>query len=273
MAVYLRVIVSSESEAPWVLLNCLEMPRWVRAMLLYEPNATNLGKPKEVVFPKILDGFDPSLSERIRYRVLDILSESDPSLTDAAIELNEQSVRHGFTRLFALKPWDIVICVDADEIIHRTSYRRIVLGVLKFGSVQLGLRQFMFRANYIWQDFIFYAPTASFYGLYSHKPYSHWRYKGRKLSGIVGSHFSFVMTIDQMLEKLARYRHAVDNERFADRQQLEAAVKNKRYIFEPDRQVKFVELTRTALSDRRSIYPSSFEIVESLLEGRFSDVW
>lgn len=272
MAVYLRVIVSSEAEFPWLLLQLREMPSWVR-MRVYEPDATNVGDAKEIVFADFVQSLSSEDKSRIDYRVLPVLDQMDLSGTDEAIEANEQVVRHGFIDLFHFEPWDIVICVDADEIIYRESYLRIILFVMLFGEVQLGLRQFMFRANYLWRDYIFYAPTATFVRNYWNKPRSHWRYKGRKLSRPVGGHFSFVLTVDQMMEKLSRYRHALENARFRDEKLLSDAIRDKVYIFEPDREIDFLELSGPLEQAPPGVYPKSFYSIYGLIRERFSDAW
>ena len=58
-----------------------------------------------------------------------------------------------------------------------------------------------------------------------------WRYEGKVHDEIVGCHFSWQLTIDEMIAKLSSYAHAADYGHLANREILTDAINNKKYPF------------------------------------------
>ena len=82
-----------------------------------------------------------------------------------------------------------------------------------------------------------------------------WRYEGSRTYRKSGTHFSWVMPVDDMVKKISRYSHRVENSKFASRAILRNAIDEKKYIFEPDR--KFSNAVNCNFKEK--CYPSSLE--------------
>ena len=151
---------------------------------------------------------------------------------------------------------DIVIAADADEVIYRKIYPLIFALLRPDTPLLLPLHQFFYRMNYLWRDETFWAPTAAYAGYYKQRPHPHkWRYEGRRLPLMAGCHFSWQLTVDQMLFKLKTYAHNDIYGHLADQKILQDAIDNKTYPFEPGRSFVIEELN----PDRERIYyPDSF---------------
>jgi hypothetical protein len=68
-----------------------------------------------------------------------------------------------------MKDDDIVISVDADEIIYRDAYRSIFAELDKTDVVQLKLHQFFYKKTYLWENTSFVAPVAARYKYFKKK--------------------------------------------------------------------------------------------------------
>ena len=102
---------------------------------------------------------------------------------------------------------DIVISIDADEVIYNESVPYILDQVSKQGVVRLKLRQFFYKKTYMWKGKDFVSPIAAYCGVINPKFPNNWRDIGNITSDYVGCHFSWCMSVDQMIHKLYTYSH------------------------------------------------------------------
>ena len=85
---------------------------------------------------------------------------------------------------------DIIISVDADEIIYGESYEYILDEVKKNDVVRLNLYQFFYKMNYLWEDKDFVSPIATKYKVFRGQYPCNFRDVGKIVSNKVGCHFS-----------------------------------------------------------------------------------
>jgi hypothetical protein len=121
-------------------------------------------------------------------------------------------MRGFFSRMKSFDDNDIIISIDADEIIYRESYDYIVNEVNLNNVVRLNLYQFFYKTTYLWEGKDFVSPIATKYSVFR-------------------NHFSWCMTPEEMVYKLHTYSHP--RYRFcADKEILEKAIEEKEYPFD-----------------------------------------
>ena len=150
---------------------------------------------------------------------------------------------------------DIIIAVDADEVIYGPSYEEVASKLSFFSrGFTLNLNLFIYKLNYLWKDEPFYAPVICRADLRQERYPAAWRYRGREYPGRHGCHFTWCMSIPEMVDKLKRYSHAQDHPGLADPIILQNAVEQKIYPFEPGRrfQIEVVDM-----ESRREMFPSA----------------
>jgi hypothetical protein len=257
--VVLRIIVAGRHELPLVETSVAEALDLVDEILVVEHNFTHTGKPKDFNFEGLFQT-DAFVSNRtkVMYAKVDVAGEVIRNAKSSKdMHANEWLMRSSFTRLTRLRPRDIVVAVDADEVIYRDSYSRILGNLAKRSifprAVRLPMHQFYYRMNYLWSDNNFSSAVAGHVSVLGRKRIQ-WRDYGTLLDEFVGCHFSWQLTIEEMLEKLGNYGHNADYAHLAQRHILELAVKQKTYPFEPDRPFTIEELTR---DEAKSYFPQS----------------
>lgn len=255
----LRIIVAAENEIPFVETSIEEAQEVVDEILVVEHNFTHTGKSKDYVFEPLVQkrGWAQKY-KNTTYLKIDL---SDSIIRDAAdseaMHKNEWSMRSSFISKVNLEPRDIVFAVDADEIIYRSAYSEIIesLSTKTFfaKSFRLPMRQFFYRPDYLWENLNFESAVAGHVALLSREKIQ-WRDHGKRWREIVGCHFSWQLTIPQMIAKLHSYGHSADYRQFADEILLTKAVDDKEYPFEPDREFNIRQLSQ---SEARDLFPRS----------------
>jgi hypothetical protein len=181
--------------------------------------------------------------KKIEYHACDISSESRYAKNDENLihMVNEPAMRGYFVKVHQFKDDDIIISVDADEIIYESMYSTILEEVEKHQCVSLCLNQFFYKMNYFWENNVFRAPTAAKYAVYKNKYPAQWRYEGYEFATPVGCHFSWCMTPEEMIYKLNTYSHP--KYRFcADLNLLKNSIADKKYPFDPSVDFRIKEL-------------------------------
>jgi hypothetical protein len=232
----LRIIVSSPHELPFVVLNVLESVNKVDGIVLCEANYTHSGEKRQLIYGDLLRDLSPELKSRITYipRELDRFVRKDAN-TEEDLHFNEQLIRNSFAHKYTLSSSDVVVSLDADEIIYASAYEYI-FQKLKFSfktkCVRLNLRQFFYRLNYHWSNCNFNSPVATRASVFLNNENAQWRDYGPITKKHVGVHFSWVMEVEQMAKKLQTYAHKNLYAQYAHEDTLRSAIKNKKYIFD-----------------------------------------
>ena len=227
--IYLKTYVYAPHEIDFVILNLLEAYPHIDKFIVCEFNRKHTGHPKDFIFEGLLNMVPTDIADKLAYFKCDISKEAVFADTneDAIHRVNEPLMRTYFTRCMPFNGDDVVISIDADEIIYGHIYPDLLDHVWEHGSGVLQLHQFMYKPTYLWKDHPFVAPTAALYRV-GHT----WRYEGTVFPTVAGCHFSWCMSVDAMIEKLFSYSHP--QYRFcANRQLLEDAIREKTYPFDP----------------------------------------
>jgi hypothetical protein len=253
--IILRILFSSESEIPFIKMHVRESAGIADAVIVYEANRTHTGEPRDFLFPACRAQLSPEILERIIYVPDDVSGVTVESVEPGPMHENERLFRSRFAGLIDLRPDDVVLALDADEIIRREVYPMLLGRLESVPLWRLPLHQFYYRMNYLWTDLTFLGPVACVASHYLRQPSPVWRDEGRIFPVICGAHFSWQLTIDQMVHKLRTYAHRDLYGHLAKHDVLEAAVREKRYPFEPDRPFNIRELD---LQADAAYYPASF---------------
>lgn len=231
--IYLKTHFYTENEINYINLNLQESYDKIDKFIVCEFNITHTGSKREFIFKNYEHLINPLFKDKLVYLECDIADLAVDATTNESLahSTNELLMRGYFVKEYNFEDDDIIISVDCDEIIYKQSYDEIIKGVKQYGKVSIELNQFFYKLNYFWSDNNFIAPTASYYKTYKNNYPAHWRYDGVLLNGKLGCHFSWCMTIDDMIYKLNTYAH-VKYKPFADRAVLSNAIENRIYPFD-----------------------------------------
>ncbi|WP_081678688.1 hypothetical protein [Desulfocurvibacter africanus] len=259
--VYFRTIFYAPHEIPFIKMNLFECYPYVDKFIIVECNRTQVGEPREFIFPSLIKEIPQQFHSKIVYIPADVSHQTvNCAKTNDGKQMhaNEDIMWDWFTQEISLEDNDIIIAADADEIIYSHIYPYILRRLRKDDALLLPLHQFFYRMNYLWTELTFWAPQAARASYYKKRPKPHrWRYEGRRFPFIAGCHFSWQLTIDEMIMKLNTYAHKDIYGKFANREILEVAVRDKTYPFEPNEQFTIRELDPDNHADR-CYYPQSF---------------
>lgn len=260
--VYIKTIFSAANEVKYIKLHLAESLEYVDKVIVCEFDHTHTGKSRELIFSKYMqDGtFTEEELDRIIYlpgRVGKNVKRSDNNAK--TMHNNEKLFRGYFARHIKLDPNDIIISVDADEIIFKRYYEYILSHFKDKKAnpvLQLKLYQFFYKPTYLWVDKIVIAPTVCKVKHNRFRYPAQWRQEGEILDEIVGCHFSWQLTITEMIEKLSNYAHAADYGHLAKREILVDAVRNKKYPFNPSVDFRIREID---FDHNPEFYPEHFK--------------
>lgn len=253
--VILRQIFSAKHELPWMKMAIRELEGIVDEVVVTESSFTHTGSGRRLAFGRELWGFRQLFGDVSYVPVSDeAMFRTDPR-TPADLHHNETVVRGAWAADFSLRPNDVVIAVDADEVVSRQAVQQFLSERRRRQQPhQLRLRQLFWSPHNLWFDANFVAPVIT--RARSAKTFPNdWRYFGDVQPGCQGWHFSWCLTVDQMLEKLSRYSHAIEFAAFRDRATLEQARTSNSYVFDSERSFS----TRWLSEDKmQAMMPASY---------------
>jgi hypothetical protein len=234
--IYLKTLFYSPHEIKFLKLNIREASPFVDKVIICEFNRTHIGTERSFIFEQYLDTFSKEEQEKILYLPCDISGKVAQAADSEKAHLNERLMRGYFVSQLDLNQRDIIISVDADEIIFRRNYPKLLnqIGVFQ-KAIKIQLYQFFYKINYLWEDENFIAPTIARVGYYKDQYPGQWRYDGKLYPEKVGCHFAWCMSIEDMIKKLQVYGHSFDYRHFANKEILENAVQTRTYPFDPQR--------------------------------------
>ena len=260
---YFKTIFYAPYEIKFIIMNLIESYNYVDKFIVVEANVTHVGEKHEYIFEQYRDEIPDYLYEKVIYIKSDLESATINCLDskdDTQIHTNEALIWDSFENYLELKDDDIVISTDADEVIYDRAYPLLFSQLKKYDALFLPLHCFIYRMNYLWTDNTFWGPTVAYSRYYKDKPHPHkWRYEGKFLSYMSGCHFTWQLTIEEMLQKLQTYGHHAIYGHLADEQILKDAVENKKYPFEPKRPFHIVEVDP---KKTKYLYPKSFYLLK-----------
>jgi len=241
--IYLKTYCYAPHEIEFVIANLSECYDHIEKMIVCEFDINHTGVKRDFEFQNLKDRVPEHLRDKIDYHACEVFNETARAYEneDAIHTINEPVMRSYFTKLYDFNNDDIIISIDADEIIYGDKIDYIVSEVQKHNVVALKLRQFFYKKTYLWKNKDFTSPIATYYGSISKKYPYNWRDIGRVTDQYVGCHFSWCMTPDEMVHKLHTYSHP--RYRFcADVELLTNAIENKEYPFDSNTEFSIQEL-------------------------------
>jgi hypothetical protein len=231
-------------ELEFIVANLEECYDQIDKMIVCEFNINHTGVKREYGFLDLKDRIPEHLRDKLDYHACDIYDVTARAYEDedAIHRVNEPVMRSWFTKLYDFRDDDIIISIDADEIIDRRKLPYIIDQVNHNGIVRLKMRQFFYKKTYLWKNKDFISAIATKYGSIQPKYPNNWREQGKVTDEYVGCHFSWCMDVDAMLHKLETYGHP--QYRFcANRDLLEDAIENKKYPFDPNTDFQIEEIS------------------------------
>tara|TARA_Y100000816_G_scaffold292492_1_gene288076 strand:+ start:2750 stop:3568 length:819 start_codon:yes stop_codon:yes gene_type:complete len=251
--IYIKTYCYSKHELPFIIAQLEESKDYVDKLCIYEYNYTHTGQKKEYEIEKVLDQIPKHLIEKLYYKKVDLTDYNVNSYEDESLchRINEPIQRNWFynDENIILNDYDIILDIDCDEIIYSNKYPLLIKELMfKKHPLSIKLNQFFFKSNYLWKDCNFSSPSIYFYGHVKNIPskiknlnIKNLRDLPLKTDSIYGCHMSWVMPIENMVEKCyktahTRYRH------LADPNILKNAIEEKKYIFDLNRPFNIEEL-------------------------------
>lgn len=258
--IFLKTHFYTENEINYINLNLQEAYNKIDKFIVCEFNITHTGAKREFIFQNFEHLINPLYKDKLVYIQCDVAHLAVDAHTNESLahSTNELLMRGYFVKVYDFNDDDIIISVDCDEIIYNQCYDEIISNVKFHGKVSIELNQFFYKLNYFWSDNNFVAPTAAYYKTYKNKYPSDWRYDGILLSGKKGCHFSWCMSIDDMIYKLNTYAH-VKYKPFANREVLSNAINTKIYPFDLNKPFTIKEVERTSKELPQSIQDSFYD--------------
>lgn len=247
--IYLRTYMYVPHEVDLIIANLEECYEYIDKMIICEFDIHNTGEKRDFQFQHLKSMVPAHLRNKIDYHACEVFDLTSRAYDDekTILKINEPVMRSYFTNLYAFSDDDIIISVDADEILYGETIPYVLDQVESNGTVALKMRQFFWKPTYIWKNKIFRLGIATKYGSIPVKFPSDWRDIGILTDDFVGGHFSWCMDIDAMIHKLHTYGHP--RYRFcAEKTLLETAIQNKEYPFDPN--VAF-DIEELAIDDSR----------------------
>ena len=256
--VIFKTIVSTDLEARYVLMNVAENLDLVDHFLICEANISVLGENRDFSFSKQIAKYPDLQDKKIQLIEMDLREKALPwNGLRENLFANAFAIRDGFRETFPIRPSDILISTDGDEVIFSRSVRKFVRRLNRKILPRLGynllLNQIVYKLEYLWSDCGFRAPVVSRASVYLQQDAPQWRDTGTVTFMPSGTHFSWVMTAEEMKDKVLSTAHRVEYEEFADVEVLQRAITDKKWIFHPER--KFTVQEQTSLT--APCYPKS----------------
>ena len=147
--VILKTYFYTYFEFDYLLMNLLESYDYVDKFLIMEYNRTHTGDEREFIWDKYKHIFPEDKMDKIHYLPLDISDVVKKTNNESIIHnINERYMRGYFTKFIDLNDDDIIISVDADEIIYRDSYPKIIRKTMNDDMVTLKMHQFFYKFNF-----------------------------------------------------------------------------------------------------------------------------
>ncbi len=262
LMIYLKTIFSTPSEIKYIKLNFQESFKYIDKMIICEYNYTHTGERRELIFHNYIDEFSEKEKEKIIYIGADITPYVKMAIdNEKTAHENERLMRGYFVKKVSLKGDDIVFSLDADEIIFSQYYEEIIARLNRSKwfwqtrSYRLPIRQFFYKINYHWENLQFTSPVACKASYFLKKKFpAQWRDDGKIYDKIVGSHYSWCISLKEMVSKIKNYAHQEQFSHLGDYEIMKNAVENKLYPFDLEREfnIKVLDMYK-----EKEFFPSS----------------
>jgi len=250
---YLKSYCYSNHELPFIIANLEESYDYIDKYYLYEYNYTHCGRLKEYEILKVLHLIPEHFASKLCYKTIDLTEYMEDAYTNEdlihnMIEPIQRSWIYNDDSV-EFENNDIIIDIDCDEIIYKSSYPKLVQELnKKMKPLSICLNQFFYKPNYLWTNCNFSSPTIYKYIMIKNQKkmikglkIKNLRDLQYKTDNIYGCHMSWIMPVNYMIKKLHSYSHPCYR-KFANVEILQKAVDDKVYIFDLNRKFEIEEL-------------------------------
>ena len=156
--IYLKTYCYAPHEIDFIIANLKECYDHIEKMIVCEFDINHTGVKRDFEYTNLKDLVTSELSDKLDYHACEVFDITGRAYNNENLihSVNEPVMRSYFTKLYDFDPLDIIISVDADEIIYGDSIEYIVQQVKMYHTVQLKLRQFFYKKTYLWsnKDFV-----------------------------------------------------------------------------------------------------------------------
>lgn len=284
---YLVTHFYSKNELPFLKLNYLEGNNYIDKFVFVEFNYTKIGNKKN--FVNLNDTFNNDELKKILYFKVDLTDkiklcvDNNEKSKEIMSTYNEPLFRSYFTNLVNFNDDDIIISVDADEIVYNNAYPKIFKEMETKDLILLKMYSLYYRLDYLSNQTWSSAIVAKFkYGntIYNKNKFGLTKFpQWRKAHCIdnklitnfyCGAHFSWCMTINEMINKFNCHGCGVsiNFKNLSSVDILESAVKNMKYIFKskPNLKIRKIDI----LNNDRHIMPESIYSILNMFDGLYN---
>ena len=252
--IYIKSYCYSKHELPFIISQLQEGYNHIEKLILYEYNYTHTGCEKKYELEELLYLIPEEFKKKLYYRKVDLSNVIEYAY-------NNESLCHGINepiqrnlifndKNIIFQDDDIIIDCDIDEIIYEANYIKLINELnLKNKPLSIKLNQFFFKNNYLWVNCNFSSPTIYKYSMVKNNnklikgiKIKNLRDLSNKTDEIHGCHMSWVMPIEEMINKCYKTAHT-NFRHLADYKILNNAIKEKKYIFDLNRKFDIEELS------------------------------
>jgi hypothetical protein len=230
-----RVVVVKRQELPFVRASLRELAGRVDEVFLSIPTVSHSGLELERDFSEseIVSGISMQ-GTKLTLHEIEGTGFVRNATNSHELHYNEFLTRVAFTRQANVGKSDLILALDADEVPFGDEIESVMRRALpRLMPVRLKFRQFFYRPNFLWEDYIFRSPVISSV-LFGQMRLFGFRDKGVTVSQrIHGCHFSWNLSPEEMVSKLQNYSHALDYKHLASEDVLGVALASRTYPFDP----------------------------------------
>ena len=251
--IYIKSYCYSKHELPFIISQLQEGYKYIEKLILYEYNYTHTGCGKKYELEELLYLIPEELKKKLYYKKVDLTNVIEYAYENGPLihNINEPIQRSCMfnDNNIIINDDDIIIDCDIDEIIYEDNYLKLINELnLKNKPLSIKLNQFFFKNNYLWTNCNFSSPTIYKYSMVKNNnklikglKIKNLRDLSDKTDEIHGCHMSWIMPVEYMIKKLHSYSHP-EFRKYASKELLSKAIKEKKYIFDLNRKFDIDEL-------------------------------
>lgn len=257
--IYLKTYFYVELEIKYLIMNLIESYDYIDKFIIVEHNTYHNGRKREYIFNNYIDLFPKDKIDKILYIKSDIGNRVIKTDDEETIhQVNEPLMRGNFVDYMKFEDHDIIISVDADEIIYAHKYPQLINLINEYDYIGFNIHFFFFKFNLIMEE-DWVACIGAKYKYYINKfrlyP-QQWRYGGNYiLKEKCGCHFALCMNVDELIFKLNTFSHP-KFKYLANRDTIERCVNEEVNLYEQNKKLK-----RLNKEDCIKIHPQSINYI------------
>lgn len=267
MKIFLKSILTSPKEIIYLASQFLEIEDLIDKFILIEPRFTHTGKEREMIGVNRLLEICPNLNQKLEYIPLPFLKNiiKNPK-NEIETHKNERITRGSFIDFITISPSDVVISIDADEVLYKSYVKRALKRVRDsinpfYGETPI-INQFFYKDNYLAANFHFRGPSIMRASRNIFFPFPRdWRYSRNFVSDFGGCHFSWCTPLEDLIVKANNSAHQKLFLKYSENsveKRIKKDITEKKYSFRKDK------LDLISLKNPTKIWPNSYTKLKTI---------